>query len=82
MDTYIFNDNVNNKLLQEKQICDWPDSANCKVQKVTTSSTTSRTTTTDVAIIDAESEEVSPPSKPIIDIVDPNTKPELANSEF
>ncbi|XP_069365183.1 probable chitinase 10 isoform X2 [Maniola hyperantus] len=52
---------------QEKQICDWPSDAQCKVQKVTTTTTTLRPTE-----MEPEDTEALPaPSKPITDLVEP-----------
>lgn len=64
--------------LKEKQICDWPSSAKCKAKKVTTTTTTSKPVQMD-PILEDESE-VQPPSKPIIDLIDPSSRPELLNS--
>ncbi|OWR42920.1 chitinase-related protein 1 precursor [Danaus plexippus plexippus] len=66
---------------EEKQICDWPSSAKCKAKKVTTTTTTSKPVQMD-PIIEDESEVIQPPSKPIIDLIDPNSRPELLNTKY
>ncbi|XP_023944029.2 probable chitinase 10 [Bicyclus anynana] len=68
---------------QEKQICDWPSSASCKINKVTTTTTTTTTITTIQPVhMDPETIELPAPSKPIIDVVDSSTKPELLNTRY